>query len=63
MLKGEKSILHFTQTYNDSHNRIKFFKTMQLTGYNLIGTLTVIDQLLIFGEVDFAFPIVECELR
>ena len=36
---------------------------MRLTGYNLIGTLTVIDQLLIFREVNFALPIVECELR
>ena len=36
---------------------------MQLTGYTLIRTLTVIDELLIFGEVDFAPPIVESELR
>ena len=36
---------------------------MQLTGYNLIRTLTVIDELLIFGEVDFVLPIVGCELR
>ena len=36
---------------------------MRLRGYNLIGILTVIDEFLIFGEVDFALPIVESELR